>query len=129
MFAANLDDVLIKGGHAAEMALFAVFAPAAAGATSQQLEWLLQRLLLMLAAMHQRGTGSEFLLLVYFCHVLFGVGRGDSVHSARFWHRKLCTMHILLVQCWHVQCAIFTVPEVNPHIVLNFALQAKLQAS
>ena len=41
------------------MALFAVLAPAAASASNQQLEWLLQRLLLMLAAMHQRASSGE----------------------------------------------------------------------
>jgi hypothetical protein len=41
------------------MALFAVLAPAAGGASNQQLEWLLQRLLLMLAAMHQRASSGE----------------------------------------------------------------------
>lgn len=41
------------------MALLAALAPRAPRATSQQLEWLLQRLLLMLAAMHQRGSCGE----------------------------------------------------------------------
>lgn len=58
-FAATLDDMLIAGGHTAEMALLAVLAPLAPRASSQQLEWLLQRLLLMLAAMHQRGSSGE----------------------------------------------------------------------
>ncbi|KAL4439732.1 hypothetical protein ABPG75_002733 [Micractinium tetrahymenae] len=55
----TLDDMLIAGGHSAEMALLAVLAPAASRASSQQLEWLLQRLLLMLAAMHQRSSSGK----------------------------------------------------------------------
>ncbi|KAL4419122.1 hypothetical protein ABPG77_004514 [Micractinium sp. CCAP 211/92] len=55
----TLDDMLIAGGHTAEMALLAVLAPLAPRASSQQLEWLLQRLLLMLAAMHQRGSSGK----------------------------------------------------------------------
>ena len=54
--AATLDDVLIAGGHSAELTLFSALAPAAGAASTPQLEWLLQRLLLMLAVMHQRGA-------------------------------------------------------------------------
>jgi len=54
-----LDSTLLRQGHVAELAILEVFAPLAASAGPGLLEWLLLRLQLMLAAMHQRATCGE----------------------------------------------------------------------
>lgn len=84
--AATLDDVLVHNGHVAEVALLSVLAPAAAGASPQQLEWLLQRIQLMLAALHQREAGGERAFLCQLSCVLAASASRECLREAACWH-------------------------------------------